>query len=82
MYYEKLKQEDQERENLRVAGMLFQARFDARTQEVLRYWREEYGIVPDAWELAQELEISEEVAQKQLERFKSPTLHKETHQDQ
>jgi len=46
-----------------------QFNLDRNAQKVLDYWKNEYDVTPDAWELAQELEISEAQAEKVLARI-------------
>ena len=46
-----------------------QFNLDYDAKEVIAYWRSEYDVTPDAWELAQELEISEKEAEKSLARI-------------
>ena len=45
----------------------FNQDYDAK--KVIKYWNEEYGVNPDAWELANELETSEAEATKSLKRI-------------
>jgi DNA-directed RNA polymerase specialized sigma subunit len=61
-----------------------QAQFnqDYDAKKVVEYWKNEYGVTPDAWELANELQISEKEAEKSLAHIaKSHTAGEESSPD-
>ena len=51
-----------------------QFNLDHDARKVLVYWQSVYGVTPDAWELSNELEISEGDAEKSLERLATPQV--------